>query len=186
MVAAKYFKFILLLVCVLALASCVRPGVPAPERTMRAVSAPILSDDLEIEPLLQAVREQISWLEKKPDTYQLSFGPDSFSKAQYLAGLKHFIQLAESIPDHAEFLRQVRQDFRFYQVYGVRRWGDVFITSYFEPVLQASSKKNAQFSQPLYKLPPDLFNLDLAKFSEKFKAERKLVARIAGSNILPY
>lgn len=185
-IAGQAVGFLMAVVLVAALTGCVRPGVPAPERAMRAVSAPTLSDDLELAPLLQAVQAQLAWLEKKPDSYQLNFGRDRYSKAQYLAGLQHFVELAQNTPQRAEFFRKVRDDFKFYQVYGDRYWGDVFITSYFEPVYEASSKPKGRFSQPLYRLPPDLFNLDLAKFSEKFKFERKLSARLAGNNILPY
>ena len=42
------------------------------------------------------------------------------------------------------------------------------------------------FSTPLYKVPADLVNLDLALFDSKFELERKLRGRVQNNAMMPY
>ena len=67
------------------------------------------------------------------------------------------------------FNNLVRNNFDFYEVYGKKNWGEVLITSYYEPVLDGSLIKSANFSQPLYSVPGDLVTIHLNKFVDTFE-----------------
>jgi len=150
------------------------------------VPHPHLEDDLDFAPLINSVKQEIAQFGAGVKTDLLRFGPETISKEAYVKALMRFVEILSSAQSKADALKQISQEFRFLAVYGEKRWGDVFITSYFEPVLSASYKKTAQFSEPLYRTPPDLVALDLSKFSEKFKAERKLRGRVSGKEFRPY
>lgn len=156
---------------------------------MRRVSAPdlaLLKDDLPLEPLLAAIETEVQYLQSVPNRQTFTFGERTIPKDQYLAGLKKFVELARATPDRDEFFKRVGKDFEFYEVYGDQTWGDVFMTSYFEPVVPASKKKTKTLTQPLYAQPSDLLAVDLSLFDEKFAGERKYRARVENGKVLPY
>ena len=70
--------------------------------------------------------------------------------------------------------------------------GEARLTSYFEPVIQASREWSPQFSEPLLKRPSDMITVDLGAFAEAYDNEalrgapRSLNGRINGDRIVPY
>lgn len=153
---------------------------------MRVASAPEILDDLPLEPLLAAVENEIRFLEDQSSLRPFIFGPRAVSKADYLKGLKRFVELGRTSPSVEHFYASVRENFDFYEVYGDKEWGDVFITSYFEPWIKGSTRRKAPYTQPLYRAPDDLVSLDLGEFDAKFSGERKLRGRIVGKKFVPY
>lgn len=59
------------------------------------------------------------------------------------------------------------------------------LTSYFEPIIDASFKPNAINVEPLYEKPKDLLTIDLGDFDPSLKA-KTIVGRIVGNNFVPY
>lgn len=154
---------------------------------MRRSSPPELRDDLPIPALLDAVDAQIRFLEKDPSSRGFVFGDRSLTKAEYLAGLRRFERLGrEKGADPGEFFRSVREEFEFFEVYGQKEWGDVFITSYFEPRIPGSERPTARLTQPLYGMPDDMISLDLGLWGERFAGTRKLRGRLDGKALIPY
>ncbi len=164
--------------------ACTRTPLQSIDKAMRPTTAPELSDDLPLEGLLKAVNGEIAFLEKSPAGADLVFGARKITKGRYLEGLRRFASLLER--DRSEFFDSVRREFEFLEVYGDKGWGDVFVTSYFEPWIQGSTKPTARFSQPLYKVPADLVQLDLSLFDSKYAQDRKLRGRLEGLKVLPY
>ncbi len=74
----------------------------------------------------------------------------------------------EGMMDIREFVGVLKAGFDFYEVYGQREWGEVFITSYYTPVIGGSTIPTPRFSQPLYGVPHDLVWVDLASFARRF------------------
>ena len=78
----------------------------------------------------------------------------------------------------------------------IRRWcigpGDAKLTSYFEPVIQASREWAPPFTEPLLKRPPDMITVDLGAFAEAYDNEtlrgapRTLNGKLNGDRIVPY
>ena len=70
--------------------------------------------------------------------------------------------------------------------------GEARLTSYFEPVIQASREWSPQFTEPLLKRPSDMITVDLGAFAEAYDNEalrgapRSLNGRINGDRIVPY
>jgi membrane-bound lytic murein transglycosylase A len=139
-----------------------------------------------MEGLIQAVEQEIQYLEKNPSSHEFVFGHERISKTEYLKGMRRFSELAKNSEKFDEFFEKVRDEFDFYEVYGQSRWGQVFITSYFEPVIQGSLKKTEKFSVPLYRAPDDLITVDLSLFDPKVEGTRKIRGRIKDRMLIPY
>jgi membrane-bound lytic murein transglycosylase A len=70
--------------------------------------------------------------------------------------------------------------------------GEAKLTSYFEPVIQASRQWAPPFTEPLLKRPPDMVTVDLGAFAEAYDSEtlrgapRTLNGKVNGDRIVPY
>ncbi|MCM2323842.1 MAG: MltA domain-containing protein [Oligoflexia bacterium] len=180
------FGWVLGLAFALTVLSCARAPLRGPENAMRRASPPHLADDLPIAPLLDAVDQEIRFLEKATEPRAFIFGERVLTHEEYLRGLRRFEQLGRSFPEPEAFFSAVREEFDFYEVYGQKGWGDVFLTSYYEPLIAGSDKPTERFSQPLYAAPEDLVALDLGLWDPKFAGERKLRGRMEGRTFVPY
>jgi membrane-bound lytic murein transglycosylase A len=86
----------------------------------------------------------------------------------------------------ADKLKYIGENFAFYEFLGSTKRGEILLTGYFEPVLQGSISHSTMFSRPLYGKPDDLLTISLGKFSERFKDERALKARVEQGRVVPY
>lgn len=70
--------------------------------------------------------------------------------------------------------------------------GDAKLTSYFEPVIQASREWAPPFTEPLLRRPTDMITVDLGAFAEAYDNEtlrgapRTLNGKLSGDRIVPY
>jgi membrane-bound lytic murein transglycosylase A len=172
---------------ILTLTACVRPVLKSPQDAMRAVSAPELIDDLPLETFVQGLKGNIQAL-KSSQISTLTFGKRIFAKPVYLEFLESLLKQAQESKSSSEFLGVIANQIDFLEVYGGKSWGEVMITSYFEPIIKGSPKKTAQYSQPLYQAPRDILLLSMDQFSLKFENgnSRDLRARLVGNRVLPY
>ena len=165
-----HFLFLsLLLIFPLLFTSCERKPANTPGEAMRKSSIPSgLSDDLPLGELAKGIEDNINQLHKS-ETVSLTFGPKEVSKEDYILSLYFIIELINSGVQKKELYKIISENFDFYEVYGDKDWGDVFITSYFEPVLEGSKRKTSKHTQPLYATPDDLVNFHLKKYAEQFE-----------------
>jgi membrane-bound lytic murein transglycosylase A len=179
-------RVLIALVLVILFTCCARAPIHGPMGAMRKVSAPQMKDDLPLEPLLRAVETEIQVLDASKEQSVFIFGPERYSREEYLTGLRRFLYLGKKSLTKDEFYSFVKAEFDFYEVYGMNSWGEVFITSYYEPILKGSLKATNRFSIPLYQVPADLIRLDLFSFDVKFESERQLRGRVQDKVFLPY
>jgi membrane-bound lytic murein transglycosylase A len=184
-------KYLLLTVLgVLFLSACSRGVLTGPGDSMRLTAAPAVTasqaDDLPLAPLAAAVEEQIRFLEKKASVTEFNLGEAVYSKKEYLAGLRRVAELCRQSKDSNELFAQVVREFDFFEVYGREGWGEVFLTSYFEPVIPGSREKSARFSQPLYAKPKEILQIRLKEFAATSADHRTLQGRIENGRVVPY
>jgi membrane-bound lytic murein transglycosylase A len=131
----------------------------------RLSDCPDFQDSLPHEPLLNGIKDNIEYLKKssRPPNQYL-FGARTVSKADYVASLEALHAKMQSHWNQPEFKNYIRENFECYEVYGGEKWGSVFVTSYFEPLLKASEKPTATLTQPLYKLPPNMVMIQMDEF----------------------
>ena len=151
------------LVC---LASCARAPIKNAEQAMRpAKEMPSLVDDLDISTLIKALEDDIRHFETRAQSdLVLQFGPVRIPRAEYVKSLGILLDAAKADPSGEKFRQTLRENFDAYEVYGQNDWGEIFMTSYFEPVIEGSRKKTGRFTQALYGIPKDLVSVDLGAF----------------------
>lgn len=158
------FLVTVLFICI----SCARAEIKNPEDAMRLAKTPqILSDDLSLDDLALALQKNIERLRQTKDA-SLSFGPKVVSKDYYLKSLEYLSDQIYSGISRSDFINIIKDGFDFYEVYGKDDWGEVFITSYFHPVISGSKERTPKHSQALYAVPEDLLTVHLNKFVEEF------------------
>ena len=176
---------VLLAVVVLACSGCSRATTPTPENAFRTSPPPLISDDLDLQSLADAIDSQRAVLNKKP-LKMMRFGPYQISQGAYANALD---QLAIKLRGNAsteEKLSFIETHFDFFEIYGGDSWGEVLLTSYFEPVIPGSLKRTPRFNQPLYGKPADLLSVPLSPFGSRFKDESALRGRVDGNRVVPY
>ncbi len=144
------------------LISCSRVEVNKRGEAMRSSHGPekslIESSILNWNERSEQLKLNIEWLEKTPEK-ELVFGECRISSQEYANSLKSLLGL-----DHSEFKRTLSQDFKFFEVYGKDKWGEILLTSYYSPVVKGSKRRSEKFSQALYATPKDLVMISYKDF----------------------
>lgn len=170
----------------LTVPGCARAPATGPTDAFREISTPALvSDDLELIGLADAIAAQANTLRSTPETL-MRLGPVTISRGSYGAALEKLATVLRSDATREEKLAYVQDNFRFFEFYGGDSWGEVLLTSYFEPILRGSVRATPQYNRPLYKKPLDLVTIKLSSFAERFKGEKDLQARVDKGRVLPY
>ena len=166
---------------------CGRPTSVSPEEAFRPIDVDEVdvSDDLNFEGLEAAIAHQRKILHKSGNA-PMKFGMESISRQDYGTALDALAATLRSSTPLTTKLEYIRNNFRFLEWYGGSDWGEILLTSYFEPIIPGSSTATARFSQPLYGKPNDLVVIDLKKFSERFKDEANLRGRVHDGKVTPY
>ena len=190
---SNLFSIPLLAVVALSLAiwisGCTQPPkVPDEQYVMVPVSNgpyPEFTDDMTYDGLEHSILKSLSYLEKIPIDRQFSFGPDKYTTEHLIRSSHHFLEFIQTRPAAAELNRFVRSNYQVYHSSGRDGRGEVLFTGYYEPHLRGSLSPNQVNRFPIYARPPDLINIDLSLFKEKFAGER-IVARYTGQQVIPY
>lgn len=158
-------RFLYVIFCLLA--GCARAPITSPVEAMRpSPHRRAMTDDMELPSLLRALEANVKQLRVKKDAADnLFFGPRQISRADYADALEYLLKKSKEDASIEKFIELLNQKFEPYEVYGKENWGEVFITSYYEPIIEGDSKKSTRFSQPLYGVPRDLVNIDLKTFA---------------------
>lgn len=160
-------KLIYLLVFLLLTGCASRPEIKDRSQALRLVEKkPVLQDDLPLAPLLEGIRQNLENLRKRGPG-NLTFGERKLSRSDYIEFFESFLGRIKG-KDKKEVLSEIESSFDFHEIYGKEKWGDVFMTSYFTPLIPGSKRKTKKFSQPLYAVPEDLVTVDVSAFMERF------------------
>ena len=117
--------------------------------------------------LVTALKEQLEfWDQKNGQGTHLVFGPHRVLRQEYAQALRDLLAHLKTQPSSEALDTYLREHFHFYEVYGGKKWGEVMITSYFEPVIQGSAKPQGNLTQPLYRTPKDMVIVKLGQFAE--------------------
>ncbi len=156
---------IVLLNCILC--ACARLPIHHAEQALRWTAVPQLSDDQDFKNLDLAVERDLDGLKQKLVSGRLTmrFGPRVVYTYDYAVKLEGLHELLSRSPSIEEVSNYIRQNFDFYQVYGDKSWGDVFVTGYYEPILQGNRIKTAKYSAPILTLPRDSVTVNLRPFA---------------------
>lgn len=156
--------WLLLFVIPLLGLSCARAPIKSVQQAMRPAAMPDLYDDLDFNSLVAGLEANIKFLRERPPGGVFGFGPRAVAREEYLVALEYLLTEAKADPSGQRFRQALKERFDAFEVYGQDKWGEVFMTSYFEPLIDGSLKPTKDHFQPLYTRPKDLVDVDLDSF----------------------
>lgn len=149
-------------------------------------SPSFLSDDLNLASLHKALEENVRQLKKSKDM-EIRFGLSlKIKREDYIRALEKLMDVLEK--DAKNFFSFVRKNFYFYAInkdgWKEKRWrkkrgrrrrkeGEIFLTSYYVPVIEGSFKRTKTFSYPLYKTPSDLVQFNLEEYRRRKSTQKR-------------
>ncbi|MFC1515852.1 murein transglycosylase A [Thermodesulfobacteriota bacterium] len=152
---------------------------------MSAAAYPPFFDDMGYDGLEAAIQHSISYLNKIPSDKAFRFGNDVFDTGHMVRSLEYFQNYIRTKPSKPELVKFIRSNYRVYRSAGRDADGKVLFTGYYEPILQGSLEKTAEYRFPLYARPDNLITVDLSLFSPRFKGEQ-IIGRIGNQTFVPY
>ena len=148
------------IITILFLFSCARQPISSKNQAMRQFTKTLsLSDDLEIQEFKEGLEKHIKILMKRPNK-NLIFGPKIIKARDYAWSLNQLT----TFKDKNNLLKFLEDNFIFMEVFGKSKWGEILLTSYYEPMYPARKQPSELYNQPIYQIPPDLVELDMDKF----------------------
>jgi len=158
--------------------ACTREPVSSRDKAMRPLWAETpIADDLPLEPLIDGIRTHALLLKRQSGT--LTFGEKKIPASKYAQALERLLAEYLAEPTRENFFKIIKRDFEFYEVYGGNEWGEIMLTSYFEPVIPGSRKRSARFSEPLLRTPHDLIEVSASEFDSKISSIDVVRGRLA-------
>lgn len=161
--------------------------VDAPDHLVQLVSEeiPPLEDDLDIASLCKAIERSLAYYNRLPEDRIFRFGKDAYTTTEMKTSLVAFRDILRGTSDNRRLMDRLREEFNIYQCLGRDGEGSVLYTGYYEPVLEGSKTRTADFPYPIYRRPDDHVVVDLGAFLSKYKGER-IIARVDDGKIVPY
>jgi membrane-bound lytic murein transglycosylase A len=179
--------------CLTLLAAC-GPSPQAPREQAKPSilqetswhDVPSLEDDLDLPSLKLAVERSLNYYQHLPQDRSLAFGDWQVSVRTLRESLTYFAQLLATSPQSLQDPEFLAREFDLFLACGSPETHRLLVTGYYEPVLKGSLKQDATFRYPLYKIPPGLVTIDLARFDEQRTGNEHLVGRVEGNRVVPY
>jgi membrane-bound lytic murein transglycosylase A len=150
-------------------------------RPAAGVTAAALEDDGDLAALAEAVRRSLQWLAGQPADRPLVFGARTVPASRLADGLERFLALLADAPPARRLAERVLEAFDVL----VSAADPVLVTGYYEPVLEAAERPGDGYAVPIYGVPDDLVEADLAAFDPRLRGER-LAGRLEGRRLVPY
>ena len=142
-------------------------------------------DDLDRASLQLALQRSLNYVQRLPLNRRLPLGERHISVAELRETLETFQRLLDQTPSLEVLNTVLHEQFDLISAEGRHGRGDVLFTGYYEPILPGSLVPTKTFTHPLYKPPPDLIHIDLARFRPEWRGET-LVAQYQNGQITPY
>ncbi len=133
----------------------------------------------------QALAQSLVYFHKVPASRQFFFGPDHYPASHMIRSLETLQAFLAGNPSPSDLNRFIRDQYHVYASAANDR-GQVLFTGYFEPTYNGSLYPDDRFLYPLYSVPGDLVEIDLAMFSDKYKGHDRLRGRVAENRVVPY
>ncbi|MCP3898993.1 MAG: murein transglycosylase, partial [Desulfobacteraceae bacterium] len=147
---------------------------------------PLFLDDLQFKGLSDSLDQSLKYYNKLPKTRTFEFGKDAYDVDHLIKSIENFALFLANNPASNEVNEYIEENYLIYKTAGNNET-KVLFTGYYEPTFRGSLVKTKEYSTPLFTVPDDLLKIDLSLFSEKFKDERSLLARVNEKNqVVPY
>jgi membrane-bound lytic murein transglycosylase A len=160
------------------------------QNSMKIVSArhyPQFLDTLDLEGLDTAIAGSLDYFKRVPLDRTFQYGARTFTAAHIIVSLETLEDFLSSQPSAREFNAFIRSRFLVFEAAG-NEDNEVLFTGYYEPTYPGSLNRTQTCTYPIYSVPDDLLEIDLAAFSDRYKGHRRLKARVDEEikRVVPY
>lgn len=136
------------------------------------------------EGFIRAVDLNIKYLEELKNDISYNFAGRKIDKNLLLKSTRKLKELIANSKNYQDFKKAIIENFELYEL--VKGTQMPTFSSYYEPVFEASLKKDDVYKYPIYRKPDDMVEINLERFDpDKYKAQ-KLTGRISSSSVIPY
>ncbi len=158
-----------------------------PMKKLSAREFPKFFDSRNFQDLDAGIQQSLIYFNRVPATRTYGYGKDRYDAAHMIRSLETFQAFLSKNPSASDLNRFIRDRYHVYRSVG-RQGGEVLFTGYFEPTYRGSMEEGPDFPYPVYSKPMDLLQIDLSKFSDKYKGHKRLMARVDSETrrVLPY
>jgi membrane-bound lytic murein transglycosylase A len=146
---------------------------------------PALADDMDVGSLAAACQESVAYLDALDPDRVLRFGSVDRTAAEMAAGVRRACAVLTTETDPEIRRRALARDLQMYRSSGRDGEGEVLVTGYFEPLLEARREPQPPFVYPVHGVPDDLLVVDWRGFGLADPG-RRLRGRLAGRTVVPY
>lgn len=164
-----------------------RPTATRPEEALAPIdpAKPIdLLDDGDLASLRQAVQESKTWYSLQLPGRIFTFGPRTVSAAQMKAAMQRIQEMLVDNPAPAVLSSRMFAEFDLFEATGGET-GTCLFTGYYEPMIDAATKRSKAYQTPIYSGPDDTVAVKLGDFDVKLEGER-IIGRVQGKRLVPY
>jgi membrane-bound lytic murein transglycosylase A len=165
-------------------AAAQRPS-PTPLRRVADGRWPQFFDDLDPAGFVEAAGHAASYLDDLPPGQSFRFGAEERTAAELAQGIRKAADIVAATGDPADRIDALRADFVLLSSIGRDDRGEVLITGYYEPLIEARRVPEPPFIHPVYGVPDDLVTADLAAFGVA-GATSSVVGRVVDGELVPY
>ncbi len=147
---------------------------------------PLFMDDLQLKRLADSLEQSLKYYNKLPKERTFEFGKDVYDVDHLKKSIENFSSFLENNTSSNKINEYINENYSIYKTAGNNE-DRVLFTGYYEPTFRGSLVKTKKYQIPLFTVPDDLLKIDLSMFSEKYKGERDLLARVNEKNqVVPY
>lgn len=165
-----------------AVSTAAAPGL----RRLDVSQWPPIIDDLDARSLARAAEKSLKYLERlRGEKRFYKVGDVEVGQGLLAETVRAVVDAARETKDPAELEARLKREFDLYESIGSDGAGRVLFTSYYQPVLAGSLKPSKKYAYPLYRKPPDMVEVDMAAFNQKWKGET-ILGRIHDGKLVPY
>lgn len=176
MIAVKLSRALVLFLCLLAFGQSGRAG---------ETGFPALQDDLDADSLRHAIQRSLQYLDKLPPDRVVGEWPRKVTAAEVKKSLIVFSGKLDLF-DRPEALGDaIRSSFDLHGAGGSDGMGNMLVTGYYQPILEASLTRTDEFRHPIYGKPKDLVEAEIVSLGQQVETE-KSIARFNGEQLVPY
>lgn len=118
-------------------------------------SIPSLADDLDLASLSLAIERSLLYFSRFNDRDVYYVGARQSTVGEIEDTLKAFRDIVSGPESEQMKQKKIRDSFDFYKSLGDDNQGRVIFTGYYEPILNGSLEKTAQYPYPLYRTPDE-------------------------------
>lgn len=144
-----------------------------------------MTDDLDAASFVACAWQAVAYLDGLPPEQTFRFGDEERTASELGRGLRRAAEIVAATPDPSRRVDTLRDDFVLLASTGRDGSGEVLLTGYYEPVLEARRLPEPPFVHPVYGVPDDLVTADLASFGMAADTDG-LVGRVVDAELVPY